>query len=98
MDYITIDKKKYPFWFANKANREMSKCEELTEKDEVYFFWLAFKYGSISEGKDFPYTEDGLLDIIEVDRELFTKCGKLFGEQMGKLKAAKAPFMEVMLN
>lgn len=98
MDYITIDKKKYPFLFAIKAQREMSKCEELTEKDDIYFLWLAFKYGSISESKEFPYTEDGLVDLFEVDMELYAKCEALLGEQMGKLKAAKAPAMAALLN
>ncbi len=98
MDYITIEKKKYPFLFAIRAQREMSKCEELVKKDDVYFLWLAFKYGAQKESKDCPFTEDELVDMFEDDMDLFAKCEVLLGEQMGKLKAAKAPAMKALLS
>ena len=98
MDYITIDKKKYPFWFAIKANRELSKNDKLAEKDDLYFLWLGFKYGSIYEKKTFPYTEEALVDIFEEDIDLFAKAEKLLAVQMGKMKAAKAPALAAILK
>ena len=98
MDYIKIGDKKHPFLFAIKAQREMSKCEDLATKDDIYFLWLAFKYGAICESKECPYTEGGLVDLLETDMELFAKCEALLGEQMGKLKAAKAPAMKALLS
>ncbi len=98
MDYIEIEKKKHPFLFAIRANREMSKCEDLAKKDDIYFVWLGFKYGAIRESKDCPFTEDALVDLFEDDMDLFAECEALLGEQMGKLKAAKAPAMKALLE
>ena len=98
MDELNIKGKKYPFLFANRANREMSKCKDLAKKDDVYFLWLGFKYGSILDGKKFPYSEDELVDIFDLNMKLFAEAGVIFAEQMGEFKAAKAPILKVIIK
>lgn len=88
MDTITIEKKEYPFLFAIKAQREMSNAD-LEKKDDIYFIYLGLKYGSKKEGKEFPFTEDALLDIFENDLGAYEKACGLLGAHMGKLKKLK---------
>ena len=91
---IKLKGEDYPFLFANKANREMSSNEDLVKKDDIYFIYLGFKYGSKRENKEFPFTEEALEDIFEDDLEAYEKAAIQLGEDMGKLKKIKALAMK----
>ena len=88
MDYIKLNEKKYPFWFAMKAQREMMN-EDMSKKDDVYLIWLGLKYGAVAEKTEFNISEDELLDIFELDQDAFKQAYKILSEQMGKLKALR---------
>jgi hypothetical protein len=96
MDNLQLNGKDYPFWFALKAQREMSKCKTLVDKDDTYFIWLGLKYGAKKENIGFELTEDGLVDLLEDDLEAYEKACQLLGEQMGKLKKMKSKALEVL--
>ena len=76
----------------------MSRCKDLAKKDDVYFLWLGFKYGSILSGGKFPYSEDELVDIFDLDMKLFAEAGKVFAEQMGEFRAAKALMLKAIIK
>jgi hypothetical protein len=91
MDKLKLKDKEYPFLFAIRAQREMSK-EDLTQKDDIYYIWLGLKYGSIKQGLDFNLSEDDLIDIFDDELEQsgesqsYQKAAQLLGDHMGKLK------------
>jgi hypothetical protein len=84
MDYIKLNGKDHPFWYAVKAQREVAKVN-LEDKDQVYFIWIGLKYGALKEKKDFKLTEDELLDIFEDNVEEYVQASELLDDQMGKL-------------
>jgi len=88
MDYVKINGEDEPFWFAIKAQRELSKNSE--DKDNMFLLWLGFKYGAMKESKDFTMNEDQLVDIFEDDISAYHEAGKLLVEQMGKLRGPEA--------
>lgn len=93
---IKLKKEEYPFLFANKANKEMLQCENLAEKDDMYFIYLGFKYGSKREGKEFPLTQEALEDIFETDLDAYEKAAIQLGEDMGRLKKIKTLAMKAI--
>ena len=86
MDYIKLNGEDHPFWYAVKAQREVSRVN-LEDKDQIYFLWIGLKYGAIKEKKDFKLSEDDLLDILEDHVDEYISASKMLGEQMGKLTA-----------
>ena len=97
MDYLKLEGKDHPFLFAIKASKEMQKAD-LQEKDDLYFIYLGLKYGAIREKKQFPYTEDALIDIFEDDLEAYEHACDLLGSHMGKLKKMKAKMMQALAD
>lgn len=96
MDELKLNDKTYPFWFALKAQREMSSCKNLVDKDDIYFIWLGLKYGAKKENITFDLTEDKLIDILEDDLKAYENACVLLGAQMGKLKEMKSKALEVL--
>ena len=90
---IKLKGEDYPFLFAIKAQREMLD-QDITKKDDIYFIYLGFKFGSKKEGKEFPFTEDGLVDIFEDDLDAYEKACEQLGADMGKLKKLKGLAMK----
>ena len=88
MSSVKLKGEDHPFLFAIKAQREMTG-EDLTAKDDIYFIWLGLKYGAKKEGKEFPYTEEALVDILEDDMAAYEKLCVLLGADMGTLKKLK---------
>ena len=88
MDYIKLNEKKYPFWFAMKAQREMIKAD-MTDKDDIYLIFLGLKYGGIKEKTPIDIDEEGLLDIFEDDMNAFKAAYQLLTKQMGELKTLR---------
>ena len=81
---IEIKGQERPFWFAIKAQRELSKAD-IETKDNMYMVWLGFKYGAIKENVSFDLTEEDIVDFFEVNLEAFKEVKELLAEQMGKL-------------
>lgn len=92
---IKLKGKDYPFLFANKASKEMIQVEDLAKKDDIYFIWLGFKYGSKKDGKEFPLTETELETELE-DMDIYEQACKQLGEDMGRLKKVKALAMKAI--
>ena len=89
MDYIKVKGKDFPFWYALKANREMSKVKDLAEKDDVYFIWLGLKYGALREGLKFELKEQDVVDAFDDNLEEYAEANKVLNEQLGKLRRAR---------
>ncbi len=96
MDELELNEKKYPFWFAIKAQREMLGNKNLVDKDDIYFIWLGLKYGAKKGNIPFELTEGGLIDILEDDMEAYGKACDLLGAHMGKLKQMKEKALQVL--
>lgn len=96
MDELELNKKKYPFWFAIKAQREMLGNKKLEDKDDIYFIWLGLKYGALKNKVPFDITESALVDILEDDMEAYGKACDLLGAHMGKLKQMKEKALQVL--
>lgn len=94
---MIIKGEEHPFRFAIKAQREMSQCKDLEKKDDIYFIWLGFKYGSMSEGKTFPFSEDQLVDIFDADMDAFGQACELLAKDMGDLKKKKAIAIKALM-
>jgi len=95
MDYLKLNKKEYPFLFAIKAQKEMAAAD-LTSKDDLYFIWLGLKYGAMAENKVFEFTEEGLVDLFEVDMDAYGAACDLLGSHMGKLKKMKSGALKAL--
>jgi len=89
MDFLKLNKKEYPFLFAIKAQKEMAAAD-LAAKDDMYFIWLGLKFGAMAENKIFEFTEEGLVDLFEVDLDAYGEACNLLGAHMGKLKKMKS--------
>jgi len=88
MDYIELNGKEHPFWFAMKAQREMMSVD-MEGKDDIYLIWLGLKYGAKLEKVEFTLSEDDLLDIFEVNKDQFKDAYKLLAKQMGELRTLR---------
>lgn len=95
---IKIGDKEYPFRFALKAQREMSQCENLETKDDVYFIYLGLKYGAIDDGQKWELNEDQVLDMLENDMEAYGRLCEVLGKQMGDLKKKRGPVFRELLR
>ena len=93
MDYLKLEGQEYPFLYAVKAQREAMKANT-EEKDDIYFIFLALKYGSRKEGVEFKLTEDKLYDLFEDDLDAYEAACVLLGEQMGKVMRLKTKAMK----
>ena len=96
MDYIEIKGEKHPFWFAVKAQREFEKSTKPEDNDDIHLIYLGLKYGAIKDKKEFPYTENALIDIFEDDMDAFDKASDMLGSHLGKLKKIKAKAMKFL--
>ena len=70
--------------------------QRVNDKDNVYFIYLGFKYGSQKKEKTFPFTEEALVDIFEDDFEAYEKASEILGEHLGKLKKTQDLAMKGM--
>jgi hypothetical protein len=84
-DHIKINGKEYPFWFALKAQRSLSDVKNLADKDDMFYLWIAMKYGAIKEKQKFELTEEQVYDLMDSDVDAWREACNLLSEQMGKL-------------